>query len=1097
MLHSQSNRSLQSGGTDGSDSVKVSMSREEALSLLQSESLKTLHESTRNTRSGTRTDADDKGGDRGDDESVADEASDQFTFTKLPKGNAPPSQNTKHSSSSTSDDDSNDSILDWLDEPRASALKKRLPLLPPQSQPQHTDTAAAADEVRSAPTEPPTKAAVAAVTEKEQWREWLSLSTEDLTEQSVVDLVERAAEMQLPTDWEKVNDNLYHNIRTDERRMSHPLLEEMRTELEALRRDQKNAEPASKVPSPSKPTQTLKSTLTLKSTQSTSLSSLTVNTQTPNIPPRQIDSAARAHSSSATAHHMDVPVVAAVAAPRNAVHSAKTQISVTSERRERERDNAAEVDHKQEAESLILQNLRMELSETRTTLSRLMNDKTRLMEEAEEMHCKTEILLNEQRQRLTQSHSIEMKQLQGEVADLRALNSKMLTDHQAELVALESSIRAGESKQKQRTLQQLTLSEQRGRDELSHQMELHRQTVDELKAVHQNEISMLQSMHQRQLSALRTQNKSEGQLDLLVTKMESSTQSLHRLQKDLVLDREHTQSERESKMDQKERILSEKDEELLLERKAHRKLLERFQALVEETKIEKSRIRETEDAVKRREEQLARDMVDGNRELNLQRDVVNEERRKCQLQQSRWEKLKQDDMAEIHRLKSEHTESVQSFYEEQEMERARLSKQRQIMAEDKTRFLASKQRLEAEREALDEKLLAVEAKGHSLEMERAAFDRKVQDVAAMSRRVHQQSELVTKMYTESKTLEEDNAAMQIQLMSQSKQLKVMKQELLMEKQHVEQQRAVLEQDQLSLLTTKREMMQHMDSMKAMEQQTQSMVLRQRTHENAMELANEQPAAYRKRPRSSWNSNSNRQSMNRIQSELRELKEFVNECTLNISAHRDDVRHLRLKRESYRDSPTFTASAKNNGRFNALKMNFPSFSSSKSGSFVTAAHSVQSSRSRASLKLRTAKLSSSRSGKMEKKNSLEAEWGRTSSKANPDATINDLSEIDVSGGTRTPVLVGQSRNHLNTLNVTDNTLSGTFVSMANIDTPITIDNRAKTRKRVDKILEDSTMPMTPTQMPNLSEIDVTELDNGDDAASVEDGGHDEPDNAVVS
>merc|ERR1719204_985338 len=156
-------------------------------------------------------------------------------------------------------------------------------------------------------------------------------------------------------------------------------------------------------------------------------------------------------------------------------------------------------------------------------------------------------------------------------------------------------------------------------------MELHRQTVDELKAVHQNEISMLQSMHQRQLSALRTQNKSEGQLDLLVTKMESSTQSLHRLQKDLVLDREHTQSERESKMDQKERILSEKDEELLLERKAHRKLLERFQALVEETKIEKSRIRETEDAVKRREEQLARDMVDGNRELNLQRDVVNEE----------------------------------------------------------------------------------------------------------------------------------------------------------------------------------------------------------------------------------------------------------------------------------------------------------------------------------------------------------------------------------------------------------------------------------------------------------------------------------------
>merc|ERR1719295_1531027 len=133
--------------------------------------------------------------------------------------------------------------------------------------------------------------------------------------------------------------------------------------------------------------------------------------------------------------------------------------------------------YKQEAESLVMKNLRMELAETRVSLSRLMKDKTRLMEEAEEVQSKMEILLGEQRQRLTQSHNMDTKQLQTEINELRTLNSKLMSQHQAELLNLESSIRAGESKQKQRAINELTLSEQRGREELSHQMELHRQTV--------------------------------------------------------------------------------------------------------------------------------------------------------------------------------------------------------------------------------------------------------------------------------------------------------------------------------------------------------------------------------------------------------------------------------------------------------------------------------------------------------------------------------------------------------------------------------------------------------------------------------------------
>merc|ERR1719204_1212279 len=147
-------------------------------------------------------------------------------------------------------------------------------------------------------------------------------------------------------------------------------------------------------------------------------------------------------------------------------------------------------------------------------------------------------------------------------------------------------------------------------------------------------------MHSKQLRSLRAQSTNEGQLDLLITKMESSTQSLHRLQRDLHTEREHTQTARESKLQTKERLLDDKDEELLRERKAHRALLEKFQALVEDTKQEKAHIRESQDKLKQREEQVLHGLTDGTREMNLQRDILNDERRKFELNKSRWEKQK-------------------------------------------------------------------------------------------------------------------------------------------------------------------------------------------------------------------------------------------------------------------------------------------------------------------------------------------------------------------------------------------------------------------------------------------------------------------------
>merc|ERR1712228_635233 len=52
-----------------------------------------------------------------------------------------------------------------------------------------------------------------------------------------------------------------------------------------------------------------------------------------------------------------------------------------------------------------------------------------------------------------------------------------------------------------------------------------------------------------------------------------------------------------------------------------------------------------------------------------------------------------------------------------------------------------------------------------------------------------------------------------------------------------------------------------------------------------------------------------------------------------------------------------------------------------------------------------------------------------------------------------------------------------LSMGNIDTPITIDNKHKFVNKIEqRSLNDSTFPMTPTKMPNLSMINIKEEDN---------------------
>merc|ERR1740116_571377 len=105
---------------------------------------------------------------------------------------------------------------------------------------------------------------------------------------------------------------------------------------------------------------------------------------------------------------------------------------------------------------------------------------------------------------------MEMDQLKKECQEMRTTYSKMKSEHQTELINLESSLKEAGLKIKQQCLNETRLVEQRGRDELSHQIELHRKTMDE--------IEKLNNMHTKQLANFRNQNQNQSNLNFLITK---------------------------------------------------------------------------------------------------------------------------------------------------------------------------------------------------------------------------------------------------------------------------------------------------------------------------------------------------------------------------------------------------------------------------------------------------------------------------------------------------------------------------------------------------------------------------------------------------
>lgn len=227
---------------------------------------------------------------------------------------------------------------------------------------------------------------------------------------------------------------------------------------------------------------------------------------------------------------------------------------------------------------------------------------------------------------------------------------------------------------------------------------------------------------------------------------------------------------------------------------------------------------------------------------------------------------------------------------------------------------------------------------------------------------------------------------------------------------------------------------------------------------------------------------NRQSINitKINSELKELKDFVNECNKNLSNYKTDIDKLKHKRHTYpamqhRQSP----------HFNTLRMSFPSYTSThtkSNASFLS--NSIQNSHTR-SLK----SLHSTLSSRISSSNTQ-----LIGNKVNDSEIGGNLSKIPTAAEkqsnhhefVQTPtILAKQIRGNLNKYNTanissaTDATLvQSSLLSMGNIDTPITVDNKSKCVKMSEQkaALNDSQFPMTPTKMPNLSMINIKEEDN---------------------
>merc|ERR1712129_249255 len=218
---------------------------DEALSLLQSESTKNLNESKSVSKSLSIVVTKDQTPKKEKEKpkTVSDDMdSDDFVFpeTTSPTRVKNSNGNANKRSQSTSDDDSNDSILDWLDEPREKKVfKKRQPLLPkrkllPNKLITPKDTKTESKIIKS------DLLKKAVIIDKKfddnfkQWQDWLGLESEDV---DFMHIAEEAAKSSLPDDWEKVNDNLYHDIRTNERTMTHPLLVSAQAKLKTARKD--------------------------------------------------------------------------------------------------------------------------------------------------------------------------------------------------------------------------------------------------------------------------------------------------------------------------------------------------------------------------------------------------------------------------------------------------------------------------------------------------------------------------------------------------------------------------------------------------------------------------------------------------------------------------------------------------------------------------------------------------------------------------------------------------------------------------------------------------------------------------------------------
>merc|ERR1712154_84712 len=130
-------------------------------------------------------------------------------------------------------------------------------------------------------------------------------------------------------------------------------------------------------------------------------------------------------------------------------------------------------------------------------------------------------------------------------------------------------------------------------------------------------------------------------------------------------------------------------------------------------------------------------------------------------------------------------------------------------------------------------------------------------------------------------------------------------------------------EQLTLLTTKRDMMQQIDTIKSMQHNNNIKQQQQRlmeTNENIQSCLNNQISPQYEY-KNNHHHNIKRRNLQKINLELEELKNFVNECNQNISNHKTDLNNFKLKRQSFH-SQKFTAIKK--GHFNPLRMSFPSF-----------------------------------------------------------------------------------------------------------------------------------------------------------------------------